>query len=294
MSQSGSNHCMRVWTWLALGVAACVVGSACASSSAERDANQPPDSVRPGMPYLWLSSTTLPPSGGPVAVAVMNPTDIGLSYGVIGSFEHWNGNAWVSVGSWTGSLDQWGRFGGVSHSTSEIVPAIGLGAGAHGVGTVEYTDLPSLAPGWYRLGVGKAYGAVHVVAGAATPILTNPPTLTVNPELVATTGGVLGLDGFPPSNGVQTLAGVEQFNDQLSPSVDLQRLDGKTWVRVAGLTATKPPPSYIEHPAGVAVTIPALAPGAYRLLRHSPTAGDLVRQFWVINPPTGVDLTPST
>lgn len=285
---------MTVWRCLVLVAAACTVGSACGSSSVERAANQPPETVPPGTPYLWLSSTAVPPGGGPLAVAVMNPTDTGMSYGVLGSFEHWNGNAWVSAGSWTGSLDQWGRFGSVSHSTSGLIPAIGLGAGAHGVGTVEYTNLPSLTPGWYRLGVGKAYGAVHVVAGAPTPVLTNPPTLTVNPELVATTGGVLGLDGFPPNNGVQTLAQVNQFNDQLAPSVVLQRLDGTTWVPVASLTATKPPPPYIEHPAGVAVTIPALAPGAYRLVRRSPTAGDLVRQFWVLNSPAGVNLTPST
>jgi hypothetical protein len=284
---------MTVWRCLVLAAVACVVGSACASSSAERGANQPPDSVPPGTPYLWLSSPVVPPSGGPLAVAVMNPTDTGLSYGVIGSFEHWNGNAWVSAGSWTGSLDQWGRFGGVSHNTSGIVPAIGLGAGAQAVGTVEYTNLPSLTPGWYRLGVGNAYGVVGVVPGAATPVLTNPPTLTVYPELVAPTGGVLGLDGFPPTNGVQTLAQVNQFNDQLSPTVDLQRLEGTTWVPVAALTAAKPPPPYIEHPAGVAVTVPVLAAGAYRLVRRSPTAGDLVRQFWVINPPAGVNLTPS-
>lgn len=226
-------------------------------------------------------------------MAVVNPTDTGLSYGVLGSFEQWNGDSWVSAGSWTGSLDQWGRFGGVSHNTSGVVPAIGLGAGAHGVGTVEYTNLPALSPGWYRFGVGKAYGIVRVVAGASTPVLTNPATLTVVPELIPPTGSVLGLDGFPPNNGVQTLEQVSEFNEQLAPTVSLQRLEGTTWVPVATLTAAKPPPPYIEHPAGVAVTIPALPPGAYRLVRQSPTAGDLFRQFWVINPPAQVNLTPS-
>ena len=97
---------MTTWRCFVLATAACVVVSACASSSAERGANQPPESVAAGTPYLWLSSTVVPPSGGPLAVAVVNPTDTGLSYGVLGSFEHRNGDSWVSAGSWTGSLDQ--------------------------------------------------------------------------------------------------------------------------------------------------------------------------------------------
>jgi hypothetical protein len=89
-----------------------------------------------------------------------------------------------------------------------------------------------------------------------------------------------------------TLDQVNQFNQQLGSSVNLQRLDGADWVQVATIPAVRPPPTYIEHPAGLGVTVPPLTPGEYRLVTVSPTDGVLTRQFWVIDPPPQVDLLP--
>jgi hypothetical protein len=96
----------------------------------------------------------------------------------------------------------------------------------------------------------------------AAPVLANSPTLTVTPELLPTSGGVVGLDGFPPPAGVVTFDQVNQFNQQLAPSVIPQELQGTHWVDIGTLQAHRPPPPHIEHSARVGVIIPALTPGA--------------------------------
>lgn len=254
----------------------------------------PPPAVVPGEPFIWLSSATLPPGGAPLAVAVMNPADRYLSYGVAGTFDHWDDHRWVSAGGWGGSLDFWGGFGGVSDG-SGVVPDIGLGAAPHGVGTMEYLNIPSLEPGWYRLGVGsRAFGVFQVVAGAPpAPAVTNPPTLTAHSALLPPRGGQLRLVAFPPITGVQTSDQVMQFNQQLAPSATLERLEGPSWVEVATLRVHPATPP-LRNTAEVAVTIPPLAPGSYRLIRASPSLGNLARQIWVIDPPRGIDLDPSS
>jgi hypothetical protein len=292
--RGASNGVMRLWSGLALALLASAIGAACGSNSVRQGENPPPASTRTDTPYLWLSSTTILPAGGHLAVAVMNPTSSEITYGVPGSFDRWDGHGWVNAGGWGGSLDQWGGFGDVTHGSGGATLAIGFVAPPHQVGTVEYFTMPSLTPGWYRLGiVGKAFGIVQVAVGATAPVLDNSPTLTVTPELLPTSGGVVGLDGFPPPAGVVTFDQVNQFNQQLAPSVILQKLQGTHWVDIGTLQAHRPPPPYIEHPSGVGLIIPPLAPGAYRLVRHSPTVGELSRQFWVIQPPAGVALIPT-
>jgi hypothetical protein len=283
---------MRLRGVLALAISTAVIAAACNSNSPVNQADSPP-AVTPGTdtPYLWVSATKIPPSGGDLAVAVVNPTNTTLSWPGNGSLDRWNGQRWVTTATWTGSLDQWGGFGGLTHDSGGANTLLLLTADAHHVGAVQYLDMPSLKPGWYRLGVeGKAFAVLQVALGTTAPTLTNPPNLTVSPELLPISGGEVGLDGFPPNTGVVTYDQVKLFNEQLSPSVILQKLHGTAWVEIATLQAKEPPPSYIEHPAGVGVMIPPLGPGAYRLVRHSPTEGDLARQFWAIQPPASVAL----
>jgi hypothetical protein len=220
----------------------------------------------------------------------MNPTDAALLFGVAGTFERWDGQGWAYVGDWHGNLDQWGGFGEVSHG-SGAVPAIALAAPVHRAGPVEYVNIPSLSPGWYRLGVaGTAFGLLRVAAGAPpAPVVTNPPTLTADRVLVSPAGGDVGLVGFPPPTGVQTFDEVMQFNQNLAPATALERLQGDTWVHIASLNVHPAIPPLI-HPAEAAVTVPATPPGSYRLVRSSPTLGDIYRQIWVIEPPPGIAL----
>lgn len=249
-----------------------------------------PWSVPTGDPSLWLSATTLPSTGTNLAVAVLNPTGIALSYGVLGSLERWGGHGWVSIGTWGGNLDQWGGFGKViPESDSASALAIGLSAPVHGVGDVEYVAVPPLKQGWYRLGVDGAFGVLRVDAGPSTaPDVTDPPTLTANPALLPASGGEVQIVGFPPPTGVQTLAGVMQFNQALAPSVILQRAEGSSWRAVATLHVH--PPSQEGYPAAAAVTIPSMPAGSYRLVRHSPSLGDLERQIWLLPKIPGVQL----
>jgi hypothetical protein len=220
----------------------------------------------------------------------MNPSETALLYGVAGTFDRWDGQGFAYFGHWHGSLDQWGGFGEVSHGQFRV-RAIGLTAPAHRSGPVEYVSIPPLNTGSYRLGVaGTAFGLLRVTAGAPpAPIVTNPPTLTAHPVLVPPVVGEVGLVGFPPPTGVQTIDQVMQFNHDLVPTTALERLQGDTWVHISTLDVHPPLPPLI-HPAEVAVTIPALSPGSYRLVRSSPTVGDVYRQIWVIEPPPAIGL----
>jgi len=143
--------------------------------------------------------------------------------------------------------------------------------------------------GWYRVGYpgGRdhpaVYGVIHVSPSAARPVpIDNPqsPTMVAYPTVMRVSRDV-GLVAFPPSHGVVTADDVRQFNQGLAPSVTIQNWDGDAWVALTTLLVhqAKPPLSNTEE---VAVTLPTLSPGAYRIVRHSTTAGDLARVVWVV------------
>jgi hypothetical protein len=125
---------------------------------------------------------------------------------------------------------------------------------------------------------------IHVSPSAARPVpIDNPqsPTLVAYPTVMPASGEV-GLVGFPPNHGPQTADEAHQFNLGLAPSVTIQRWDGKTWIIVTTRTvheASAP----LSNTGEVGVTLPRLASGAYRIVRHSATAGDLARVVWVVS-----------
>ncbi len=249
----------------------------------------PPVVSSPGASRVWLSDTTVPTSGADLTAAVVNFTGRTINYGVLGTFQHWTGTAWSSDKAWTTSLDQWGGFPVAGGSMKDaIIPLIGLAAPAHGVGGVQYFSLPALSKGWYRVGYpgGRdqpaVYGVIHVSPSAARPVpIDNPqsPTMVAYPTIMRASGDV-GLVAFPPSHGVVTADDLRQFTQGLAPSVTIQRWDG-AWVTLTNLMVhgAKPP---LSSTAEVAVTLPHLPSGAYRLVRHSTTAGDLARVVWVV------------
>jgi hypothetical protein len=224
-----------------------------------------------------------------MAAAVVNTTGKTISYGVLGTFQRWTGTAWTSPQAWSTSLDQWGGFP-VAGGSSVSVFAIGLGAPAHGVGPVQYFSVPALSEGWYRVGYpgGKtqpvAYGIIRVTPSAPKPVpIDNPqsPSLIAYPTLVRE-GQDVGLVGFPPNQGAQTANEVDEFNHGLSTGVAIQRWDGSAWVTFVTETVhqAKLP---LSNTYEVAVTLPGLPSGTYRLVRHSATAGDVARVVWVVH-----------
>jgi hypothetical protein len=244
----------------------------------------------PGEPSIWLSAITIPSEGANLASAVINPTDADVRFGVSGIFDRWTGTAWTSSGIWTTSLDFWGGFGSISPpQTNVAIRAIGLTAPPHRAGPIEYFAVPPLSPGWYRVGHDKVhdgapvYGVFRIATDAQPPVPIDNPSgalLMARPSFVEPAGGEVGIVGFPALTGTQTSEGVHRFNQGLSSTCALQRWDGSEWVAVTTLVV-RPATPPLDNEDQVAVAIPALESGAYRIVRHSDDAGDLARVIWV-------------
>jgi hypothetical protein len=249
----------------------------------------PPWSMNPKAQHLWLSTPTLPTSGGDLAVAVLNPTDRPLHYGLGGSFEHWDGAAWVGAGYWAGSLSNSGQLGWVSEKPKPVA-AIGLGADPRRAGAVEYLTVPALASGWYRFGVLRAYAVLRVGLDAPSPIeITNTPAFTTHPTLIPATGAVVRLDSSPIRE--MRPGTYAQLVKTLSPFVALESLHPGGWVQVTRLEV-HPVDVVGGRPIGSAVTIPPLPAGCHRIVRISPMLGPLHRHIWALEPPAGIVLDP--
>jgi hypothetical protein len=128
--------------------------------------------VMAGRAWVWLSATTVSTTGAELAAAVVNPTESSIDYGALGSFERWNEEAWIRVGSWVTSLDHWGGFPTIAPEGQGVaIPAIGISAPAHGIGAVEYFSLPPLPEGVYRVShSAAAFGIIRVIADAPTDV----------------------------------------------------------------------------------------------------------------------------
>lgn len=278
----GRSACLGLLLGLAI--------AGCGGGESHNAATKTPPVLSVDVSQIWLSETTVPTSGANLAAVVVNFTGKAIGYGVLGTFQHWTGTGWSPDEAWVTSLDQWGGFPAAGGSMKDaIIPLIGLSAPAHGVGGVQYFSLPALSKGWYRVGYpgGRdhpaVYGVIHVSPSAAKPVpIDNPrsPTMVAYPTIMSGSRDV-GLVALPPSNGLVTADDVRQFNHGLAPSVTVQRWDGEAWVTLTTLTVheANPPLSNTEE---VAVTLPPLPSGAYRLVRHSRTAGDLARVVWVV------------
>ena len=248
----------------------------------------PPRPPERDAPFLWLSTPTLPPNGGPLAVAVFNPTERPLHYGLHGTLDSWDGATWIGAGHWAASLSHFGTLGGVSENQPPAA-AIGIGAAPHGVGSIEYLAVPALVSGWYRFGVGKAYGVLRVGEDASLPVdITNPAALQTSPTLIPTTGANVHLYSSPDwGMRPDTYA---QLVKTLAPFVTLESLHPGGWSTVARLRV-----DLDDQPSeGSAVTIPPVPEGCHRIVRVSPMVGPLQRHIWALQPPTGISLDPRT
>lgn len=233
--------------------------------------------------HLWMNTRVVPTDGGPVAFAVVVPAGGGpamTSGGVEGALDRLDGSTWKAVGRFGASLDFWGGFGTVVGPDDELaVPAIGLAVPVQGAGPLEFVTLPELEPGRYRLRSGEVTGEFDVRSGAPTlPPLKGQGRdglglLTVSPALMPTSGGPITITAVYGSSGDELSA----FARDLSAGADVEQWSGTGWTPQATYPGL---PAPITDSASVAITLPRLAEGMYRVVRHHPR-GDLTREFWV-------------
>jgi hypothetical protein len=242
------------------------------------------------VPHLWMNTRVIPPAGGPVAFAVVVPPGSGpatTSGGVDGELERLEGSAWTSVGQFGASLDFWGGFGSVVGPGEELaIPAIGLTVPERGVGALEFLMIPKLEPGRYRLRSGSVTGEFDVrIDAPPPPRLASQERgglglLTVSPALVSTQGGPIILTADVGSS----IDELTTFTAELGPDADVDQWTGGAWQPRGTFRVT---PAPVSNLAAVAITLPRLPEGMYRVVRHHPR-GDLTREFW-----TTSDLGPS-
>ena len=279
--------------------AALAAGFVAVAACAPTSRPAPPRAVPHSQPYIWLSSTRIPTATTPLAGMVINPTATPTAtYGVAGTFERWTGRSWTAAGTWRSSMDQWGGFGSVGVPHSNAVLLIGLSAAAHATGAAEYFQTPSLAPGWYRVGhqIGPAqtaYGTFEVSPASPVPAPVENPAgdrLVANPILLPPSGGTVHLSVFPAAQGTQTYDEVKGFAQTMDPAVHLERWDGSAWIFYLATPVQDPVPPR-GTPEDRHIAVPASPAGAYRIVWHNTSAGDLHRLIWISDDAQG--LTPA-
>jgi hypothetical protein len=243
----------------------------------------PEASVSTSGPHLWMNTRVVPTAGGPIAFAIVVPPGSGpavTSGGVSGTLERLDRSQWKIVGQFGASLDFWGGFGSVVGPDDELaVPAIGISAPAQGVGSLEFVTLPTLEPGRYRLRSGEVTGEFDVRSDApALPPLKGQERgglglLGVSPALMPTTGGPIMIT---PNVG-SSMEELNEFIRDLSAEADVERWTDTGWRPEHTYPVT---PAPISNSSSVAITLPGLPEGMYRVVRHHPR-GDLTREFWV-------------
>jgi hypothetical protein len=241
--------------------------------------------------WIWLSAVVVSSAGAELASAVVNPTHSEIGYGVQWVAERWDGREWVPAGTWTFSLDQWGGLplvgGPVATTSSLAVPAIRLVAGPNAVGPVQYFTMAPMSEGRYRVGFPRnggtgIFGEIRVVSDAPSPVPVEnprPPMLLVAPTIMRDSREIR-LYGLPENrDGHTSFDDVHRFNQDMATSIILQRWDGGGWDVVTRLPVG-PVSEALHNPEEVAVSLPYLSTGAYRITRGSPS-GALARVIWI-------------
>ena len=139
--------------------------------------------------------------------------------------------------------------------------------------------LPALEPGRYRLRSGEVTGEFDVRSDAsALPPLKGQERgglglLAVSPALMPTSGGPITIT----ANVGSSIDELNAFIRDIGADADVEQWTDAGWSPQATYPVT---PAPISNSASVAITLPRLAEGMYRVVRHHPR-GDLSREFWV-------------
>lgn len=264
----------------------------------------PPPAVDEGGVALWLSADRVPPGDVAVAAALVSRDGTTATFGVEADLERWDGDSWEPYRKTGLCLADWhctARWYAPGAPEVQGFNDIGLGVGPGAPGPLVRFTTDGLAPGWYRVvqesvdGV-VAHGVLEVADGAPAPAPLWPedsPAVTVQPPLVPASGGDVALVPLvPPDDGgnlsAEMLSGAMAG---LDPDALVQRWADGAWADV-GTVATEEPAAE-SVPGELAARLPALDPGAYRVLLRG-NGKELEGSFWVVGDPTSSgDPTPS-
>lgn len=253
-------------------------------------ADTPPPPEAPSPVSLWLSAEQVPPGDAEMVAVLVSNDGTEATFGVPAALERWDGSAWRAFRRTNMCLADW-------HCTARWYPPdapevqgaedIGLGVAAGSPGPVERFTVDGLDPGWYRV-VQEAYGGVvargvfevAADAPAATPLWpTDAPAVSVQPGLLATTGGAVTLVPLvAPVDGNLDAGMLEAAMTGLGPLALVQRWDGSGWTEAGDVETTAA--DEVSVPGELRATLPALEPGAYRVLLRG-NGKELMGSFWV-------------
>lgn len=234
---------------------------------------------------LWLSADQVPPGDVELAAVLVAHTGLDETFGILAQVERWDGDSWEPYGQYAMCLAEY-------ECTAEILgldvdvdlPDIRMTPAPGAPGPVQRFSTAGLDEGWYRISeVGRrdvaARGVVQVVEGAPTPAPLTPlgePGISIEPALVPSSGGAVGLIPLIPGDGDQLddAAAVEGLDETAA----IELWDGEGWTSAS---ETWIHPGMGDFPANGTLVVPSLEPGAYRVVRSGPD-GDHTGRFWVL------------
>lgn len=257
-----------------------------AACGGEPEPPPPPVAAPPpveGPVQLFLSHPVLGTDGGLLAVTVVNRSEQPQTFGLGGQVEHWDGDGWQPFGAFAGALVFYGGPGQFVGPDEELaVPDIGLVAPPGAAGPPEFVMVPALEAGWYRLSRDGA-----TIAGILQ--IDDAPG-DRGPELVGPGNVVLEVPAalLPPEQPRQVRPVVTRGSPDQAPmdgtfpaEIRLEGWNTSQWRLLAELPVDFEPPPPHANVREVAVDLPPLPSGAYRLVWVSSQIGEVPGHFWV-------------
>ena len=219
----------------------------------------PPEEQQPD--GLLLSHPVVSSGGQHVAIAQLGlPGVPELDYGLEAALDVWTTEGWRPFAFVVTGLGAAGR-GFVAVETDPhdvVVPLIGFTVPEGAYGQLQWLELPTLGPGWYRFrrdhDGASSVAPFEVVDGPRGPQLAAPTpgtALEVAPNVVTGPGAVTVTAG----DALRLASG----------PVTLERAEGLSWVAAGSAPADVAPAEPIGNVFEAHVTLPELEPGAYRL-----------------------------
>lgn len=227
----------------------------------------------------------MPPGAVDLGAVLLNHSGADLTFGVAAKVERWDSDRWKRYGGLALCLDHW-------HCTADITPdgplavqEIGLSPSREFPGPLGRFTTDGLKPGWYRISQTAnegtvASGTFEVAEGADEPaplVDVDEPSISVGPILTPSAGGTVTLEPLIPApTGSQSITDVEAAIAGLAEVAQIEHWDDGKWTQVSDTPLTA-----VDWRVGRSATVPALEPGAYRLVRTGPQRAH-TGTFWVL------------
>ncbi len=237
---------------------------------------------------LWISAERVAPGDADLVAVLVSNDGTEATFGVYAELERWDGDSWVPTRHAGLCLAEWHCSARMQPLADDLaIEDIGLWVDAATPGPVERFTVEGLDPGWYRLSQESADGVVaHGVfeiaenAPEATPLWpVDSPAVSVQPPLLPTEGGEVALIPLvPPVDGTLDAGMLEGAMAGLDDVALVQRWGPDGWADVAEVATS--PPDAVSVPGELRAALPALEPGAYRVLLRG-NGKELMGSVWV-------------